>query len=393
MESAAPKGTRKSFADIVRETEGDLRQRLQAKVPEWAPVLPELSLPARLNVEQCSSSAAARYKAAVAQRIIGPEGRIADLTGGLGVDAWVFSQTAAEVLYNEMDPALCEAVRQNFARLGVQGVLFRNAEVRSGSVAGILDGFRPDLIYLDPARRSSVGRKVFLLEDCSPDLVALQDELLAACPRLLVKVSPMADISLLRRSLKGVSELHVVAVDGECKELLLRLEASCNNAFSLTVSELRDDSVQSISFREEELKEACPGLEAETELAGAWLFEPGAALMKSGCHPAACRRAGLRKLALSTHLYIAGSPAPELASFGRFRQILEVLPLDKRTMAEAGRRHPQADVTARNIPMTSDELRKRIGVRSGGGIHIYGTTLGSRRVLIVTGSGTDGGRR
>ena len=376
-------GTRKSFADIVRETEGDLRQRLQAKVPEWTAVLPELSLPARLNVEQCSSSAAARYKASVAQRIIGQEGRIADLTGGLGVDAWAFSQAVAEVLYNEMDPALCEAVRQNFARLGVQNVLFRNAEVRPGSVAGILDGFRPDLIFLDPARRSSTGRKVFLLEDCSPDLAALQDELLAACPRLLVKLSPMADISLLLRSLKGVSELHVVAVDGECKELLLRLEASGENDYRLTVSELRDGSVKSISFGEAEMKEACPGLEAATELAGAWLFEPGAALMKSGCHPAACRRAGLRKLSPSTHLYIADAPVPELAPFGRSRQILEVLPLDKRTMVEAGRRYPQADVSARNIPMTSEELRRRLGVISGGGIHIYGATLGSRRVLII----------
>jgi hypothetical protein len=119
-------------------------------------------------------------------------------------------------------------------------------------------------------------------------------------------------------------------------------------------------------------------------MAGSWLFEPGAALMKSGCHPAACRRAGLRKLAPSTHLYLADAPVPKLAPFGRFRQVLEVLPLDKRTMAEAGRRYPQADVSARNIPMTSEELRRRLGVRSGGGIHIYGTTLGSRRILVIS---------
>ena len=377
-------GTRKSFADIIRDTEDDLRQRLQAKVPEWAAVLPDLDLPARLNVEQCSSSAAARYKAVVAYRIVGAEGRIADLTGGLGVDVWAFSQVLSEVLYNEMDPALCEAVRHNLALLGVQNVLFRKAELRPGTVARILGEFRPDLIYLDPARRSSVGRKVFLLEDCSPDLTALQEELFAACPRLLVKLSPMADISLLRRSLRGVSEIHVVAVDGECKELLLRMDACEKDGFRLTVSELRNSSRQSISFREEEIKEVCPGLEEGGEkLAGAFLFEPGAALMKSGCHAAACRRAGLRKFAPSTHLYLADAPVPTLVPFGRFRPILEVLPLDKRTMTEAGRRYPQADVTARNIPMTSDELRKRLGVRSGGGIHIYGTTLASRRVLII----------
>ena len=376
-------GTRKSFADIVRETEGDLRQRLQAKVPEWAPVLPDLTLPARLNVEQCSSSAAARYKAAVAQQLVGTGGRIADLTGGLGVDAWAFSQVASEVLYNEMDPTLCEAVRHNFALLGVDNAVFRCAELQPGSVGGILEDFRPALVYLDPARRSSAGRKLFRLEDCNPDLAALQDELLSACPRLMVKVSPMADITLLRRQLKGVSEVHVVAVDGECKELLLRLDASASAPFQLTVAELRDAAVHTLSFEEEDLKAVCPGLEPGSEWSGAWLFEPGAALNKSGCHAAACRRAGLRKLAPSTHLYIAGSPDPALEPFGRFRQILEVLPLDKRTMAEAGRRYPQAEVTARNIPLTSDELRRRLGVRSGGSIHIYGATVASSRVLII----------
>ena len=240
-------GTRKSFADIVRETDEDLRQRLQAKVPEWAGVLPELQLPARLNVEQCSSSAAARYKAELAARILqgadgsglaGPvTGRIADLTGGLGVDAWAFSAAAEEVLYNEMDPVLCEAVQANFALLGVRNAVFRNTEVRPGIIREILGGFRPNLIYLDPARRSDTGRKVFRLEDCRPDLMALQDELFSVCPQLLVKLSPMADITLLRRRLKGVREVHIVSVDGECKELLLQLSAGEEETCQLTVTE------------------------------------------------------------------------------------------------------------------------------------------------------------
>lgn len=388
-------GTRKSFADIVRETEGDLRQRFLSKVPEWEGVLARLQLPARLNVEQCSSSAAARYKAEVAARILQEpgsgkaEGRIADLTGGLGVDAWAFSAVASEVLYNEMDAALCEAVRHNFGLLGASNVVFRSAEVRPGTVREVLGGFRPSLLYLDPARRSGTGRKVFLLEDCSPDLVALQDELLEVCPHVLVKLSPMADITLLRRRLSGVSEVHIVSVDGECKELLLRLDASGDASFKLTVTELHDGKGFSFPFPDEDRDAHCPGLEEGSLREGCWLFEPGAALMKSGCHAAACRRAGLRKLAPSTHLYVAGDPVPELAPFGRFRRILEVLPLDKRTMADAGRRYPSAEVTARNIPMTSDELRRRLAVRPGGNIHIYGVTATlpdspSRRLLLVT---------
>ncbi len=380
---------KKSFADIVREAEGDLRQRLQAKVPEWAGVLPELRLPARLNVEQCSSSAAARYKAGVAARILQElgcgkgEGRIADLTGGLGVDAWAFSKVAGEVLYNEMDPLLCEAVKDNFNLLGVRNAVFRNVEIRPGAVREVLGDFQPDLIYLDPARRSDTGRKVFLLEDCSPDLVALQDELLSACPHLLVKLSPMADITLLRRRLKGISEVHVISVDGECKELLLRIEASTDAAFNLIVTELHDGKPASIPFSDEDGDARCPGLEEESLREGNWLFEPGAALMKSGCHAAACRRSDLRKLAPSTHLYAADAPVPELIPFGRFRQILEVLPLDKHAMKEAGRRYPAAGVTAGNIPMRSEELARRIGVRPGTDVHLYGVTAADRRYLLV----------
>ena len=381
---------KKSFADIIRETEGDLRQRLSVKVPEWAGVLQDLHLPARLNVEQCSSSIAARHKAGEAARILRESGDgrcIADLTGGLGVDAWAFSEAADEVLYNEMDPVLCEAVRHNFSLLGVQNAVFRNAEVRPGSVREILDDFRPGLVFLDPARRSATGRKVFLLEDCSPDLVALQDELFSLCPHLLVKLSPMADITLLRRRLKGVSEVHVISLDGECKELVLHLEAAANSPFSLTVTELREGRSQSILFTEEERQMLCPGVEQESLREGGWIFEPGAALMKSECHPAACHRAVLRKLAPSTHLYLADSPVASLVPFGRFRQILEILPLDKHTIKEVGKRYPTAGVTARNIPMRSEELAHRIGIRSGGPVHIYGVTVKEetdRRLLIVT---------
>lgn len=411
---------KKSFADIVRETEAGVRQRLRSKVPQWASVLPELELPSQLNVEQCSSSATARYKAGIAAGILdgiqsangrqdppGPpvrSGRIADLTGGLGVDAWAFSETAAEVLYNEMDATLCDAVRHNFALLGVENVTFRCEVIRPGSVRDLLKGFRPDLIFLDPARRSVTGRKVFLLEDCSPDLVALQDELLAVCPSVLVKLSPMADITLLRRRLKGVTEVHVVAVDGECKELLLRMDAGAaggsdrsetgpadgKKACRLTVVSIRDDGTDTLSFEEGDRHAPCPGQEPGEEdeslpdLCGRFLFEPGAALTKSECHAAACCRAGLRKLSPSTHLYVADAPVPALAPFGRFRQILEVQPLDKRSMADVGRRYPQAEVTARGIPMSSEELRARLGVRSGGPVHIYGAALPSRRILIVT---------
>jgi hypothetical protein len=201
------------------------------------------------------------------------------------------------------------------------------------------------------------------------------------------KLSPMADITLLRRRLKGVREVHIVSVDGECKELLLQLSAGEEETCQLTVTELSKSGTATLRFGAADKETRCPGLESASLREGNWLFEPGAALLKSACHDAACHRAGLRKLAPSTHLYIAGSPDAALAGFGRFRQILDILPLDRHAMKEAGKRYPAAGVTARNIPMHSDELARRLGIRSGGSAHIYGTTVqeaSERRVLIVT---------
>ena len=195
----------------------------------------------------------------------------------------------------------------------------------------------------------------------------------------------MADLTLLRRQLKGLEELHVVAVRGECKELLLRLDAASPQPnTTLIVSEIQEGQPQTLRFSAGQAHAACPGLEPDGLKEGTWLYEPGAALMKSDCHAAACAAAGLRKLAPSTQLYLADAPAETLKPFGRFRKIIEVQPLDKRTIADVGRRYPQAEVTARNIPMTSEDLRRRLGVASGPDIHLYGTTAATRRVLLIT---------
>ncbi len=198
----------------------EVRRKLRLKVPEWYAV-PSLRYPFRLSGEQCSSSETAFYKASVAARV---GSRIADLTGGLGVDSWAFSKVAAEVLYNEMKPELSAAAERNFRELGVENVTVRNCQIEPGNVSEVLDGFELDIIFLDPARRAEDGRKVFRLEDCQPDVLRLLPELFSAAPLVLLKLSPMADITLVCRQLQSVKEVHVVAADGECKELLLLLE-------------------------------------------------------------------------------------------------------------------------------------------------------------------------
>ena len=435
------------------------RRRLRKKLPEWV-ARTGLVYPSSLCAEQCSSSDTARYKASIVQRIFneyvgtvasmvgdpcrttgsatkGTEsvpdknspttrnqsvtepaevtigtrktGRIADLTGGLGVDSWAFSEVAEEVLYNEMNPALAAAARHNFKALGVTNIFIKNSEATSDSLKDIFGDFRPDVIFLDPARRDSAGKKVFLLEDCSPDVLKILPELFGISRFVLLKLSPMADITMAverldrtyeeyleKASGKGwngqwVREVHVVASGGECKELLILLDGEWNEGYSLTC---REDG-KTLTFKPEEITKAKASYPDSTF--ARIIFEPGKSLTKAGVFNAICERFGLVKLARFTHLYTISEPLSDseseqrtapLKDFGKVFYVKEILPLNKSSMKDVGKRYPHSEVSAKNIPMSSDELRTRLKVKSGDDAHIFGarieTPYNEDNYLIVT---------
>ena len=406
-----------SFADFILQHEGDdpvrlllardkypdvdidlavttleVRRKLRTKVPEWYAV-PSLVYPFRLSGEQCSSSETAKYKA----KVCGSSLRIADLTGGMGVDAWAFAQVAEEVLYNEMQVELARATELNFRELGVENVRFRNARVEPGKVREVLDGFEPDIIFLDPARRAEDGRKVFLIEECQPDVLGLLPELFEASRYVLLKLSPMADITMACKRLGAhVKEVHVVAAGGECKELLFLLDRDWEGTPATfiveggAVMEIPDGPSTTSTGSATGSGTVGPlaistGAKRSGEI---FLFEPGKALLKAGAFELPCGRFGLAKLGQHTHLYVGEAVPEELRPFGKVFEILEVMPLNNRTMKEAGKRWPQAEVTARNVPMTSDLLRKKTGCASGGDIHLFGVRADAAseagNYLIVT---------
>ena len=360
----------------------EVRKKLKTKVPEWYAV-PSLVYPFRLSGEQCSSSETARYKSRViACHSERSEGiYVADLTGGMGVDCWAFAKVAKEVLYNEMNGELARATELNFKELGVENVRFRNCKVEVGKVGEVLDGFEADVIFLDPARRAEDGRKVFLIEECQPDVIGLLPELFSASRYVLLKLSPMADISMACKRLgEQVREVHVVAAGGECKELLFLLDREWEGVPSTFIVE--DGTVMEIP------NQVGNDVRMGMPKPGDVLFEPGKALAKAGAFNLPCARFGLTKLGHHTHLYVGDSVPEELAPFGKVFEVVDVLPLSNRTLKEAGKRWPLAEVTARNVPMTSDLLRKKLGCASGGDVHLFGVRVdaasGAGNYLIVT---------
>ncbi len=346
------------------------RRKIRLKVPEWY-ADPGLVCPVALSAEQCSSTATATYKANLAsERTL----RLADLTGGLGIDCWQFSKVAGAVLYNEMNPVLFEAAKANLKRLGCDNVEFSKTCISPETLPGLVDSFKPDLVFADPARRSE-GRKVFMPEDCSPDVLALQDIVLGRGCRFMIKLSPMADISLMLRKFHCVRELHVVETDGECKELLLMLEPGFAGETKIVVGDLQ--------FTLSEEKAAAPVFISAMPEPGQLLFEPGPALSKSGAFKLISEKYGLRKLGPDTHLYIIDSIVSDLAPYGKWFDIQEVAPFGKASLRDFATRWPGAGVTARALPLSSDELRNKMGLKDGGDVHVFGVSTSQGRLLIA----------
>ena len=370
----------------------EARRKLRGKLPSWLEV-PSLHFPYTLAAEQCSSEETAAYKAML---LTSPGDMhsslcsIADLTGGLGVDSWAFAKAGLEVLYNDMRPELVEAARHNFAELGIRNVRFSCAEVKSGSIDTILGDFKADAVFLDPARRDSAGGKVFRIADCSPDVTALLPELFSHVRFVLVKLSPMLDISLGAAELgRCVREVHCVGAAGECKELLFLLDREHDGDYGITVYE--DGGRFSFNPSDEAGSVACYSPSCE---AGSWLFAPGKALLKSGCFKLISQRFGLAKVGVNAHFYLADDTLAELGPLGKWFRVLEAVPLDKRGIRDIGRRYPGADVTARGVHISSEELKKRLGSASGSGsaaggaVHVFAVHHDSsgKNLLIVAGS-------
>lgn len=363
----------------------ECRKKLRTKLPEWYEI-PEIIYPDRLSSEQSSSSATAKYKASIASRIANG-GRIADLTGGLGADSLAFSRVASQVMYNEMELGRAEAARHNFPLLGAENISISSFCVEeSGKSEGAanfwktLKKFYPDLVYMDPARRSATGSKVFLLEDCSPDVLTLIPDIFGICSNLLLKLSPMADISMLLKRLQEhgawTKELHIVSAGGECKELLLWCTPSTDDDTALIINENGNILRTSIAAESAAVPQFLQDAAQLNSMQ--FLFEPGKALAKAGLFNAICTMqddAGIGTILLkagrSTHLYFTDSQN-NASNFGKTFKIIGLAPFCKQGIRDFSAKYPRAEVSARNLPLTSEELRRKLKVQSGGDIHIFG---------------------
>lgn len=347
------------------------RRQIRDKLPDWY-AREDIRYPSRLSAEQCSSGLTARYK----QRLMKGE-TLCDLTGGLGVDSYYFSQKAREVVYIERFADYCSAARHNFSVLKAGNIRVLHADVRE-----ILRSLRADTFYIDPARRSDCNQRVYALSDCEPDLLQLKPILLEQTGRLIVKISPMADLEEILRLLPETREIHVLAVKNECKELLFILEdtgLSCIPGVEIHAVNLRPNlSEQEFTFFLREEKEAV--LQAATSVQS-YLYEPHAALLKSGAFKLIAQRYHLQKLHRHSHLYTSDRYHSDFP--GRCFIVDDIFHFSGKLLKQMGRQFPKANLTIRNFPLSVAELRKRAGIKEGGDLYLFATTLANEQKVII----------
>lgn len=353
----------------LQQIEG--RQIAQRKLPSWAK-LEGITYPMRLSLEQCSSEETALYKQQLVKRLL-PEGRknMADLTGGFGIDFSFLAQVFNKADYVEHNQELCRIARHNFPLLGLKD--FRVLLTKGESFIDEMGDY--SLIYIDPSRRDAIGRKMVALRDCSPDIEALQDKLLSHAPLVVVKLSPMLDIQDAIRRLPNVSEVHVVSVDGECKEVLVvlsrekekeRVTCHCINIARKTQTFITDTK------KVEPIIAPCPER---------YLYEPNASILKAGVQDALCKAYNIKKLHPFSHLFTSSHFIEDFP--GRAFVIEDYCGFGKKDQKRLLEGLSQGNLTIRNFPSTVAELRKRLKLREGGNHYLFATTLsdGSHALL------------
>ena len=364
------------------------RNCIKDKLPSWYNN-DHVFFPSTLAAEQCSSEITALYKT----RLVRDGDCLCDLTGGLGVDTYFFSKKTEKVICVEKDEYYCDVTRCNMDILGAANVCVINGDAVDFVKNDDSRISNVDVFYADPARRGTGNKRLFAIGDCEPDMTELWPLLLSKKCTVIVKFSPMLDITQVLERLPGICEIHVVSVKNECKELLVvsgsvpadgsphgtdvvlyekqNVDIVCANYTSGG-----DEQIFRFRLSDEHYTTICPA-----EGVGRYLYEPNSSILKGGAYKSVASRYEVKKLHVSSHLYTSDELVPSFP--GRVFEVMDVMPFSSHACKNLSLEIPQANITVRNFPLAADELRKRTRIADGGNIYLFATTLSDGKKVII----------
>lgn len=343
----------------------EAKKRCKNKLPTWFEA-ENIYYPNKLNIEQTSSEITANHKANL---IAGNS--IIDLTGGFGVDCYYFSKQFKEVTHCEINKDLSNIVSHNYSSLNAENIV----TIANDGLSFLKESKQHfDWIYIDPSRRNDIKGKVFLLEDCLPNVPEQLDSLFEYSSNILIKVSPILDIKSAISELQFVKEVHVVAVTNEVKELLFILEKGFENAVKVIATNIKKEKTEAF---EASLNSDVEAIFSEPLT---YLYEPNSAILKAGLFNTISHQLNTNKLHKNSHLYTKN----KLIDFpGRRFKIIHKTKNDKKTIAKL-LPCKKANITTRNFPETVAQIRKKTGIRDGGNQYLFFTTdVNNNKIVLI----------
>ena len=352
-----------STKELAEQIEAKLKSK--HKLPTWFSTK-NIYYPNKLNISQTSSKLAADYKASIING-----NSLADITAGFGVDCYSFSKIIQHVYHVEKDENLSKIAHNNFKHLGVS-----NIDFVSGDGIEFLTKTKEkfDWIFIDPSRRTNTNKKVFYLTDCEPDVTQHIDLLFSKSDNILIKTGPLLDLSVGLHQLKHVMKIHIIALENDVKEVLWVLQRGFTEEPSIKAVNLRTNSQDIFEFLASEEKAAVPEFSKPRK----YLYEPNAALLKSGAFKVIGSRFTIQKLHQHSHLYTSEI----LETFpGRSFEIKTVLNYNKKEIQKLGL--SSANITTRNFPDSVATIRKKLKLKDGGVDYLYFTKNLEDKLIII----------
>lgn len=350
--------------ELIEQIEA--KKKSEKKLPSWFNTK-KIYYPNKLNIEQTSSEISAKYKASL---ISGNS--IIDITGGLGIDSYYFSKQFKKVTHCEINTKLSHLVAYNYKQLEVSNIKTINQD---GIQFLKTSNKNFDWIYIDPSRRHDRKGKVFYLNDCLPNVPDNLHTLFKHSKNILIKVSPMLDITVAINELQFVKTIHIIAIKNEVKELLFHLEEGFTKEIKIETININQNSSQKFDFT---LNEETNALSNYGDVIN-YLYEPNSAILKSGAFNLVSQKLKLKKLHKHSHLYTS----KVLVNFpGRVFKINNVIPYDKKTILKAID-NIKINISTRNFPENPQQLKTKFKFKDGGDIYVFFTTQGSKEKIVL----------
>jgi len=340
------------------------KNKCKTKLPTWYNT-PSIYFSNKLNIEQTSSEIAAKYKANL---VFGNS--IIDITGGFGVDTFYFSQKVKNVTHCEINKELSVIVSHNLKQLNIENI----KTIKGDGIEYLLkNNTKYDWIYADPSRRNDLKGKVFLLKDCFPNIPDNLNLLFDKSDYILLKVSPILDIKSTINELKFVKEIHIVAVQNEVKELLFVLEKNYSKTIDIKTVNFNKTNTQHFNFKL--FKESFATFSEPKK----YIYEPNAAILKSGGFNQVSEHLKIAKLHPHSHLYTSNN----LVEFsGRRFKINYTISYDRKLIKKLIP-SKKANITTRNFPETVAQIRKKTKLSDGGNQYLFFTTDINNKHLVL----------